>query len=77
MIPKKYLYFPTNSTIHKTVEDIKNGNGTIMTYPTLVHIKNSCNVTASISKQAEEIYVQDIVRNSDLSKKIHIRPDSS
>jgi len=75
MIPKKYLYFPANSTIHKSAEDIKNGK--INIYPTLVHIKNSCNVTASISKQAEEIYVQDIVQNSDLSKKIHIRPDFS
>ena len=55
------------------VDQIKSGE--VMAYPTLVHIKNSCNVTASIDAKVEEAYVQDIVRNPEFSKKIHVKPD--
>jgi hypothetical protein len=73
MRPDSYLYFPTNSTMHRDVEAVS--KGAALTYPTLVHIKNSCNVTAHIEADVEENYIQDIVRNADLSKKIHIVPD--
>lgn len=73
MLPKNHLFFPANSTIHNAVDQIKSGE--VMTYTTLVHIKNSCNVTASIDAKVEEAYVQDIVRNPEFSKKIHIKPD--
>jgi len=74
MMPENHLFFPDNSTIHKLVDQIE--SGTVMTYSTLVHIKNSCNTTALISSQVEETYVQDIVQNSEFSKKIHVRPDN-
>lgn len=73
MMPRNLLFFPDNSTIHKLVDRIQSGE--VLAYPTLVHIKNSCNQTASISSQVEELYVGDIVQNSEFSKKIHIHPD--
>ena len=73
MLPKSHLYFPANSTIHRDAERILAGQ--TLNYPTLVHIKNSCNTTASIDAKVEELYVQDIVRNEEFSKKIHIKPD--
>lgn len=73
MTPKKHLLFPSNGTIHEAVDRIQSGE--VLKYPALVHIKNSCNTTAKISSQVEEIYVQDIVQNLEFSKKIHVRPD--
>jgi len=73
MMSKSHIVFPTNKTIHRAVREIK--NGVVQTYPALVHIKNSCNKTAQIDTRAEETYVQDIVRNAEYSKKIHVHPD--
>lgn len=73
MLPKSHIYFPSNSTIHRDAKRIQEGKK--LTYQTLVHIKNSCNTTASIDARVEELYVQDIVRNQEFSKKIHIQPD--
>ena len=73
MLPKSHLFFPANSTIHRAVEQIKGGK--VMVYPTLVHFKNSCNVTASIDTKVEELYVKDLVGNEEFSKKIHVQPD--
>ena len=50
-------------------------DGETLTYPTLVHFKNSCNSTARIDAHSEETYVRDIVRQDEYSKKIHVRPD--
>eukprot|EP00536_Pseudo-nitzschia_multiseries_P008259 jgi/Psemu1/20061/gm1.20061_g len=83
MMPRNHVFFPDNSTIHKLVDGIRarsrggGGGGEVATYPTLVHIKNSCNQTASIPTEIEEIYVGDIVQNPEYSKKIHVRPDDN
>ena len=44
-------------------------------YPYLIHIKNSCNTTAQIDTEMEEVYIEDIIQNKALSKKIHVQPD--
>lgn len=75
MKPEKYLYFPSNASVHR--EAAKIARGRKITYPYLVHIKNSCNTTAQIDEIVEEVYIGDIVQNPALSKKIHVQPDDN
>lgn len=72
---ESYLYFPTEQTMERDNELVSIGSD--LEYPTLIHIKNSCNLTAHYEKDIEERYIQRIIHNKELSKKIHIAPDNS
>jgi hypothetical protein len=74
---ESYLYFPSDMTMARDNELVSNGTYPHNGYPTLVHLKNSCNVTAQYETQIEEQYLEGILHNTELSKKIHIAPDNS
>ncbi|KAG7373425.1 hypothetical protein IV203_034149 [Nitzschia inconspicua] len=71
---KRYLHFPSNSTVFKAVGTIQKKKKP--TIHTLIHFKNSCNSTSQINDKVEEQFIEYVVQNKDLARKIHVQPDA-
>jgi hypothetical protein len=72
-----HLFFPTNTTMDRDVNAWYGWGMKFQSQPTLLHLKNSCNVTANFDTDIEERYILNVIQNPELSKKIHIAPDHS